>query len=186
MADDDVEMGNALEGSPDESFEEGKKGKGISKGIVKILTFVAAAIGGIIFIVTTVVITVKIMQKGQQNTQFAQVSEEYENKPYDLIYYDGIGQIRTRTRDKEQEHTVVVSIVIGYLEANQQKVQTELVARQPQLTDLIRNYFSQKSAEELSPEHEKKIKADIKVMINQLMKDGVEEIVFPEFQVYNY
>ena len=81
---------------------------------------------------------------------------------------------------------MIVKVDIGYREGDSQ-VQTELVARTAQLTDIIRNYFSQKTAAELAPEREHIIKTELKDLVNRVLSQGkVQDIIFPELQVYEF
>jgi flagellar FliL protein len=172
------------EGGTSPEQEPGQKTGFIPAFLLKILKWVALGLAAVIFIVTVVIVTLKIMQGGQQATQYPAVSESYKAKPPRYTYFE-IEQIRTRTAD-EAPHTVMVSTKLGYTE-NDKKILTELIARTDQIFDVIRTYFSNKTANELAPQYEPEIKEDLKNNINQILSDGqVKDIVFKEFQVIEF
>jgi len=185
MSDEDV--GNALEDMADDGFKEvseSKASKGLSKTIAKLLTYIVGGIIGIILVVTIVVITVKFLDRGDRAQTFKEFSEEYQGKTPPYIYFGMIDQIRTRTADKAP-HSVSVKVEIGYNDGDE-KLATELTARNPQLTDLVRTYFGSKTAEELLSD-EQAIKDELKERINAVLTNGrVESIIFPEFQVFEF
>ncbi len=153
--------------------------------VLKILKFAAIGIGGIIFIVTVVVITVSILNKGQKAQTYAAVSPEYAGKPPVYDYYSNIGEIRGRTSDIAP-HTVIVEPNLGY-DSKNKNLQTELIGRTPQIKDMLRNYFAGKTAEELQPKYEKQIKAELKEMINGLLSSGkIDDVIFLNFNVFEF
>ena len=185
MSDEDVE--NVLEDMGEARFDETvrKKGqKGLSKTVVKLLTYIAAGLIGIILVVSIVVITVKILDRGDPVSVFREKAEVYQGKTAPYEYFEAIGQIRTRTVDKSP-HSLSVKVDIGYIEGNE-KIATELAARIPQLTDLVRAYFGSKTADELIGD-EQAIKNELKERINAVLADGrIETIIFTEYQVLEF
>lgn len=185
MADEDIELGNALEAASPDEMGEPKKKRFISDKIARVLVYVASGIIAIILTITISVVTFRVLDKGSVNRSFAEVSQAYETIPEPYTYYTLIPQIRGVTRD-QSPHSVIVKVDIGYKEGDSQ-VQTELVARTAQLTDIIRNYFSQKTAAELAPEREHIIKTELKDLVNRVLSQGkVQDIIFPELQVYEF
>ncbi len=185
MAEDDIELGNALEGSDVENLGGTKRRRFLSDRVAKILVYILAGIIGILLTITISVITFRVLDKGSVNRSFAEVSEAYETIPEPYVYFTMIPQIRGVTRD-QSPHSVIVKVDIGYNTGDSQ-VQTELVARTAQLTDIIRNYFSQKTAVELAPEREHIIKTELKDLVNRVLSQGkVQDIIFPELQVYEF
>ncbi|MDA3808800.1 MAG: flagellar basal body-associated FliL family protein [Spirochaetaceae bacterium] len=185
MSDEDV--GNALEDMGEDNFKEAKENKsskGLSKTLVKLLTYIVGGLIGIILVVTIVVITVKFLDRGDQAKTFKEVSEEYQGKTAPYLYFEAIKQIRTRTADKAA-HSVSVKVDIGYNEGDE-KLATELTARIPQLTDLIRTYFSGKTAEEMNAD-EQAVKDELRERINAVLTNGrVENIIFTEYQTFEF
>ncbi len=113
MSDEDV--GNALEDVGEDNFKEAgesKGGKGLSKTLVKLLTYIVGGIVGIILVVTIVVITVKFLDRGDRANVFKETSEEYKGKTPPLDYFAPIKQLRTRTADKTP-HSISVKVDIG-------------------------------------------------------------------------
>ncbi len=183
--DNDIELGNALEGATPEDLGDRKKKKFLSDKIARVLVYVASGIIAVLLTITISVITFRVLDKGSINRSFAEVSKEYETIPEPYIYFTMIPQIRGVTRD-QSPHSIIVKVEIGYKEGEPQ-VQTELVARTAQLTDIIRNYFSQKTAAELAPEREHIVKTELKDLINRVLSQGkVYDIIFPELQVYEF
>jgi flagellar basal body-associated protein FliL len=183
MPDEDVELQNALDDSDlTEPIDGKKKKKFFSERVQKFLAYVILVLIAVIVSVTISVFTYRLMNKGNRSNSFAAVSEEYASKPEPYAYFSMIPQIRTRTADA-QAHSLIVKVEIGY-DPDDQQVYTELVSRMPFLTDLIRNYFSMKTAADLSPEREQAIKTELKNRINGYMKNGqIKDVIFTEFQI---
>ncbi|HDQ14863.1 MAG TPA: flagellar basal body-associated protein FliL [Sediminispirochaeta sp.] len=183
MGDEEVfDAGDVAGGGAEE--ESGGKRKLIPAAVLKILRWVALGLAAIIFIVTVVVITVSIMTRGPQAGAYPAPSQEYSGELEILWWYD-IPEIRTRTSD-ENPYTVIIDPKLGYEQENK-KIQTELIARKEQIIDMMRRYFSGKTASELSPQYEPEIKAELKQMINRAMTGkGIEDIVFLQFNVIEF
>ncbi|HOV62426.1 MAG TPA: flagellar basal body-associated FliL family protein [Spirochaetia bacterium] len=180
----DEEVFTEEEGGTSPEQEPGQKTGFIPAFLLKILKYVAIGLAAIIFVVTIVIVTLRIMQGGQSAAQYPSVSESYRAKPPRYTYFE-MKQIRTRTAD-EAPHTVMVTPKLGYTE-NDKIMLAELVARSDQIFDLIRTYFSSKTAMELMPQYEQEIKEDLKNRINQILSDGqIKDIVFMEFQVIEF
>ncbi len=183
----DEEVGNALEDVGEDSFKEvkeGKGGKGFSKILVKLLTYIVAGIVGIILVVTICFFTYKIMSRGDQAKTFKEVSEEYSGKTPPYKYFEAIKQIRTRTADKSA-HSISVKVEIGFNEGDE-KLSSELGQRIPQLTDLIRTYFGSKTADNLIND-EQAIKDELRERINAVLTYGrIESIIFTEYQIFEF
>jgi flagellar FliL protein len=91
------------------------------------------------------------------------------NSPYDgarpqYSYYTNIGLIRTRTSDAVPS-TVVVEMVLGY-DLNDNMATTELNERMYELRDFVRSFFRSKTAAELQPENEARLKQEIVELLN--------------------
>ncbi|MBN2618875.1 MAG: flagellar basal body-associated FliL family protein [Spirochaetales bacterium] len=185
---DEEELSNAIEG--DDSFDGGGAPSGGSKsksGLIKILTWVVGVILGTIFIVTVVVITIKVIDRGNQSQSFAQVSEEYNAKPPLMKYYgSSMPQIRGRTADKVPQ-SFIIEIDFGYPEEKEAALSAEITQRLPAIVDLIRSYFNSKTADELSNENEEYLKLQIKEKLNRILTNGpIEMVVFPKFDLFAY
>ncbi len=162
--------------------EVGQGGGFLSALLLKILKWAAIAVAAIIFIVTVVIFTMRIMSRGTRPAAVPAVSEEYRATPKRLSYYDNFEDIRTRTAD-ETTYTVIARVALGY-DGNNKNLYNEIVERTPKLQDLIRSYFTQKTANEVEPRNEEIVKEELKVRINSILSSGkVEDVIFLEYNV---
>ncbi|MCF7913658.1 MAG: flagellar basal body-associated FliL family protein [Spirochaetaceae bacterium] len=183
MGDEEVFSEEEVAGGAAEE-EAGGSRRLIPAFVLKILKWVALGLAAIIFIVTVVVITVSLMNQGPQSAAYPSASEEYQGSVEILSWYD-IPEIRTRTSD-ENPYTVIVDPKLGY-ESESKKIQTELIARREQIIDMMRRYFSRRTASELAPQYEDEIKAELEEQINRIMNSkGIEDIVFLQFNVIEF
>jgi flagellar protein FliL len=171
------------------SFAEGEtesaapaKAKGAGPGIARILMIVGIGLGAVIFIVTVVVITLSIVNKQGRPAETVMKSEDYQAATPEYQYVGTIGDIRTRTSDKEP-YSVAVRIQLGF-EKDDQDSPVELNARMPQVRDYLRRYFTSKMADDLAPEKEEIVKDDIKENLNRILsKPTVKEVLFDQLNV---
>jgi flagellar FliL protein len=148
-----------------------KKTSGIAALLPNLLKFVAIGLGALIFIVTVVVITVNIIGGGGRNqTAVAEPASPYVGKRPEYQMFTQIGLIRTRTRDTSP-YSVVVDMVIGY-DMNDKTAQNELTTRLYELRDFVRSFFSGKSAAELQPSNEARLKQEIMEALNTRVLDS--------------
>ena len=169
--------------SPEASTSTNKRG-GLGALLPTILKFAAIGIGALIFIVTVVVVTMNIMNKGgKSQTMVEDPTSPYIGKrPIYTIYRD-IGQVTTKTRDTTN-YSVTVIMNVGY-NPEDAATASELNQRQYELRDFVRHYFTGKYAEELQPENEARLKQDIKEMLNTRFLDSakVQIILFDKLDV---
>ena len=161
-----------------------KKSSGFAALLPNILKYAAIGLGAMAFIVTVVIITVHIINKGGKSQGGTDdPTSPYVGKRPEYAYYTLIGPVTVKTRDTVN-HSATVDMIIGF-DMNDNIAQTELVSRQYQLRDFIRNYLSGKYAVELEPENEKRLKNDIKEILNNqfLEKAKVREILFNKLDV---
>jgi flagellar protein FliL len=145
-----------------------KKSGGLGNLLPTILKFAAIGIGALIFIVTVSVITYGIMNKGgKSQTVITDPYSPYVGKRPEYDMYDKIGSVTTRTKDAA---SVTVDMIIGY-DKGDQNASIELFARQYELQDFIRRYFTSKSSTELAPEREDELKNEIREQLNQRFLD---------------
>ena len=183
MSDNDDELGLDGGEAPG-AVSPAKKSSGLGALLPNILKFVAIGIGALVFIVTVVIITVRIVN----NNGKSQSSTVDPNSPYvgtrpEYAYYDLIGPVSVRTRDSGN-YTVTVNMILGY-DLGNNAAQTELTSRRPELRDFTRRYFTGKSAAELAPENETKLKKDIMEILNTrfLDKARIRIILFSQLDV---
>jgi flagellar protein FliL len=171
------------------SFAEGEaeaaapaKAKGTGPGIARILMIIGIGLGAVIFIVTVVVITVGIVNKQGRPAVTMVKSESYQSATPLYQYVNTIGDIRTKTSDREPS-SVAVRMELG-LDMEDKETSIEINARMPQIRDYLRNYFTAKMAEDLTPDKEPIIKDDIKENLNRILsKPTVKEVLFDQFNV---
>jgi flagellar FliL protein len=181
-------MSDDIEALGGEDMGEGaaapKKASGLAALLPNLLKFIAIGLGALIFIVTVAVITFNIMSKGgKSQTAVADPTSPYVGKHPEYSNYTLIGQVTTRTRDKAVIN-VTVDVVLQY-DLDNVAAQTELTARQYDLRDFVRRYFSSKYAAELAPEHEERLKRDIQETLNTRFLDTakVRNVLFLKLDI---
>lgn len=163
--------------------ETAKKTAGRSNFILTILKFVAIGLGAVIFIITIVVITVKIIDRGGKPQSVVMQTENYQSALPEYAYYNNLGEIRTRTVDAAP-FAVVVRINLGYPLGSDKAFIDKLTSSTPRMRDAIRNYLSRKTAEELQPKNELVVKQEILDLVNSLLEGGqIKEVLFDSFTV---
>jgi len=180
MSDEEVFPDDDITGGDDDGVGSQKVGF-LPAIVITILKYVALGLGAVLFIVTVVVITVGILDKGQKNQQYPEASTAYEGKQDIMDWWSGIEDIRTTTAD-EQSYTVLVTIKIGY-EKNDKAILTELNARQPTLQEDVLNYFSSQTVNYLRSGRNSYVKSELKEIINnQLSSSQIKDVVIYDFQ----
>jgi flagellar FliL protein len=153
-----------LEGGDSPGAGPSKKASGLAALLPNLLKFVAIGLGAIIFIVTVSVITFNILNRGGRAQTVLPSNNPFVGAQPLLSYFTLVGPIRTSTRDPIP-FSVVVDVQIGYdLDSN--AAANELIARLPELQDFMRVYFRSKSANELGPENEARLKQEILEQLN--------------------
>jgi flagellar FliL protein len=159
---DDLELGD--DGASPEMGGPSKKSSGLGALLPTLLKFVAIGVGALIFIVTVAVITFNIMNKGGSSQTVLPENSPYIGKRPEYSMFTSIGVIRTRTKDPTP-FSVVVDMVIGY-DMNDRNAQTEFTTRLYELRDFVRNFFSNRYAEELQSDNEARLKQEIIEALN--------------------
>lgn len=174
---------NFLEGDAEAGgdLEVGRKVGFLPAVAIKILKWAALGIAAVIFIVTVVVITVGIMNRGQAQAGYPSASQAYRGTVPILSYFD-IPEVRGRTADVNPT-TFIAKVSLGY-DLNNKAIQSELVARAPQLQDIVFSFFASRTAAQLQASHEEELKAELKEEINRIMTSGkIQQVLFLEFNV---
>lgn len=181
MADDDFD--SELGDDAGSSSAPSKKGGGLGGILPTILKYVALALGSIILIVTVVIITMNIMGGNKTSQTQIPISEEYKEYAEELDWYQSLGEIQTRTSDAAQA-SVMVNIFLGYKKEDK-VASAEITAQKIPIRDFLRNYFADKTVEELSPKNEEKLKIEIRNEINDtiLNKSKIRKISFDKLNV---
>jgi flagellar FliL protein len=172
-----------LEETPEEGAAAGvkKKSIGLLPGLLK---FIAIGLGALGFIVTVAIITFSVMNKGGKSQTLVPQTDSYAAVKKQYSMFTLIGNINTRTRDTAPWN-VSVDMIIGY-DLNDNSTATELTTRLYQLRDFVRQYFSGKTAADLQPENEARIKNEIRELLNTriLDKARVRIILFDRLDLY--
>ena len=153
-----------LDGGDAPGPEAPKKASGLAALLPNLLKFVAIGLGALIFIVTVSVITYNILNKGGQSQTVISSTSAFVGARPQYAVFTSINQIRTSTRDPIP-YSVVVDMVIHY-DMNDNSASSEFTARLYELRDFVRSYFRSKTAEELTPENEPRLKRDIIEQLN--------------------
>lgn len=166
----------------------GKKKIGFLPAIViDILKWSAIVIGAIIFIVVTVIITVRIMGQGTQATATRlPLESEYESDSQELLdWYSELGEIRGRTND-DVPRTFIVAPHIGYLPGDE-GVLPELIQRSVQIKEMISMELAARSINELEGnENRARIKRRLLEQINSMMIEDVRDIAFDRYEFIEF
>lgn len=183
MFDQDEEVGGE-----EPQSTAGKKKIGFLPAIViDILKWSAIVIGAIIFIVVTVIITVRFMGQGNQATATRlPLESEYEGESRELLdWYSELGEIRGRTND-EPPHTFIVAAHLGY-DPEDEQVLPELLRRSVQIKELISMELASRSIAELEGnENREALKRKLLQDINSLMIDDIREIAFDRYEFIQF
>ncbi|MDR2444426.1 MAG: flagellar basal body-associated FliL family protein [Spirochaetaceae bacterium] len=172
---------NLDEGIKDDETAGKKPGVGL---FPKLLKFIAIGLGAFVFIVTVTILTFNIMNKGGKSQTVVPLTDSYTAVKKQYSMFTLIGNISTRTRDPTPWN-VSVDMIIGY-DLNDNATATELTARQYELRDFVRSYFSGKSVSELQPENEARIKNEIRERLNTTVLDKarVRIVLFDKLDLY--
>jgi flagellar FliL protein len=183
MADDMFDAEDDVVGA--EETQPGQKRVGFLPGVlIQVLKWTGIILAVVIFIVTTTVITVRLLNRGNAPRTTVPGSEDYEPSTPVLEYYGQIGELRGTTGDAVRT-TFVVQPYLGYAEDNS-ALTTELIDREIQLVGLFIDYFGTKTVEELEgADNRRRVEADLKDQINRLLTSGdIEDIVFRAYEFF--
>ena len=153
-----------LEGGEGGGIDSPKKVSGLAALLPNLLKFVAIGFGALIFIITVSVITYNILNKSGQSQTFIPANSPFVGARPQFSVFTSIGLIRTSTRDPVP-YSVVVDMVIHY-DMNDTAASSEFTGRLYELRDFVRQFFRSKSADELSPESEPRLKQEIIELLN--------------------
>ncbi|MDD7460471.1 MAG: flagellar basal body-associated FliL family protein [Spirochaetales bacterium] len=161
MADEDNanDLGDGLEGDAPAGKKSGVKG-----AFPQLLKMVAIGVAAVIFIVTIVVVTTAILNKGGSKQTAIPVSEEYTPKRESYDWYTSLDQIRTSTSDAVPA-SVTVAIALGY-KKDDKMASSEITERRIEIIDFLRRFFSEQTVEDLKPQNEELLRQQIRDQIN--------------------
>ncbi|TVR68335.1 MAG: hypothetical protein EA427_10490 [Spirochaetaceae bacterium] len=175
------------EGGGEEQPTTGKKRIGFLPAIViDILKWSAIVIGAIIFIVVTVIITVRIMGGGQTEATRLPLQSEYERAGAEMLdWFSQIGDVRGTTND-EPRRTFIVTPHIGYLPGDDATLQ-EMIRREIQIREAIAIYFSSRSVRELEGvENRERVKRELREQVNRIMTSRVRDVAFSRYEFIEF
>lgn len=181
MADDMFDADDDVVGA--EEAQPGQKRVGFLPGVViQILKWVGIVLAAVIFIVTVVVVTVNILNRGNAGQTRVPQSEAYSPDVPILTWTETVGELRGSTRD-EQRTTYIVQPYLGYDGENNNLV-NELILRRIQIIGIFNDYFGSKRVADLEgPDNKVRVEQELLDNINRILRDGrVVDIVFGTYQ----
>ena len=182
MSDEQQDLNLEDVGAGAEDVAGPRRGGLLSGMLLNILKWAAIGIGIIIIVVTTTVVTFKVLNKGNSQAGLAALSPEYSTQKKPYASYDSIEQIRGQTAD-DTPAVFLLQVSLGY-DPIDKEVSVEIGERQREIQDLILKYISQKTAADLSPGHYGTLQSDLLGQINMLMRTGkVKSVMFRQFVV---
>ncbi|HAK69661.1 MAG TPA: flagellar basal body protein FliL [Treponema sp.] len=179
---DDNDAGDI--GGLDEGTEPAKKGGGLKGAFPQLLKWILIGLAAVIFIVTVVVVTVKIVGgNGKGQTENFTVGSIYTTKREIYDWYTSLDQIRTNT-DEEIPASVVVQVALGY-KKDDKAASTEITSRRIEITDFLRRFFSEQTSNDLKPQNEEILRQNIRDQINdEILSDtSIKDVRFTTLDV---
>jgi flagellar FliL protein len=106
------------------------------------------------------------------------ISQEYQGKREVLDWYTSIGVIRTKSSDPIPA-SVSVEPVLGYKHEDKATA-AEITQRQIEIKDFLRRYFTERTASDLRPQNEEKLRIEIRNSINDdiLTSSKIRDVKF--------
>ncbi|WKC57852.1 flagellar basal body-associated protein FliL [Borrelia sp. P9F1] len=162
---------------------DGGRGALVPNIIIKILQIIAIGLlTVVIMIIVSYFVSKMVLSQSGTPNDFPIFSNEYLGKPPMLIWYESIDEIRGTTLDTPPK-TFVIKLALGYAE-NNVNILNELGRQKVRLKDIIREYFSQRTAQEIK--NESQIKAEIKARINSVLRNGeIKEIALTQIDIFD-
>ncbi len=183
----DLDLENS--GAISDEEEIGKKKIGFLPAIViKILKWVAFVLIAIVFIVTVVVVALKIMNPVSSTPDYYYDTQELRNTLPNLQWYDiGSSDIRCRTADVDKKVILIVKVSVGF-NGKSKELHQELIDKTPKLRDEIRIFFGEKYEKELLPKDEVKVKEELKRRMNRMLSgsDRIQDVIFTDFNMVEF
>lgn len=187
---DDSFLDNDEEGMGD-GKDAGKAGgspKFASAFIMQILKWVLIILGATVFVITLVVITLKVMGVGEtEKNDRIEPSQEYSTVAEVLSWYGNLGELRGGTKeDDKSRHTYIVQPQVGYADSDA-AVQNELISKDIQIKDRLLTWFSSKSSAYLGDiDNREEIRETIKAEINNMLVLKIKDIRFTSYQILEF
>jgi flagellar FliL protein len=152
-------------------------GAGRSK-LISILLWVA---GGIVAVLLMILISYLIAKKVKTDAYREEQNIVIAPAPPPLGTYRFQKEFRVNTADADESHFIQLTLSFGY-DANNKKLEGELVQRQAQMMHIINIILGGKKKEDLmSPMQKLNLAEEIKSQINMIFSEGkIEEVYFEE------
>jgi flagellar FliL protein len=169
------------EGTAQEKPSQEKR-RGLGIPILRILGIVGIILGAVILMFTIAWLTLTLAGGRGQAQTVVPASEEYQDVLPEYAYSSQVPELCLRTMD-DPPASVSVKVLIGY-DKGDKELENELNARQAQIRDFLRNYFSTKKADDLSPARERRVKEELRERLNDIMRSkGIRDILFEKLDV---
>ncbi len=179
----DEDMFDDGEVGVDEPAPSGQKRVGFLGGmLIQVLKWVGIILGAIIFIVTVVVVTMQILNRGNTGQQRIPVTEEYAAEIPVYSWYSEIGELRGSTNDDVRTSFIIIPH-LGY-DGENTRLTTELIDRRIQFVGIFNRYFGTRTTDELEgPNNQERVERELLDQINRILRSGqVRDIVFESYQ----
>jgi flagellar FliL protein len=163
--------------------EKKKSGVGrLGKLLPTLFKIVGFGLGAVILIVTVSVITYNLLSRGGKQQTNIPVTESYLGKKPQYQMFSLLGPLTVQTMDST--YMVRVDMVFAYDE-NDNTAGAEFSSRLAEIRDSLRQYFRNKTAEQLRPENEEQLKREIQQRINTqiLDKARIRKVLFNAFDI---
>jgi flagellar FliL protein len=183
----ELDLENSAGGSAEEDVGKKKIGS-LPAFIIKILKWTAIILAGIVFIVTVVVITIKIMNPVSGTHDYYFDTEEMRNTLPNLLWYSiGENEIRARTADLDKRIIIIIKVSVGF-NPKSKALHMEIVDKTPKLRDEIRIFFGEKYEKDLVPRNEPRVKEELKRRLNIMLSgnDRIQDLIFTDFNVVEF
>ena len=169
-------------GDEDAGGAPAKKG-GAKNGFLGLLKWILIAVAAIIVIVTVVFITIGLTNKNGNSGVTFTVASEYTSKREVYDWYTSLESINTNT-DEEIPATVRVQVALGY-KKDDKAASAEITNRRVEITDTLRRFFSEQTANELKPQNEEVLRQNIKDLLNDtiFVAPRIEDVRFTQLDV---
>ncbi len=152
--------------------------------VITILKWAAIGLGAIIFVVTIVLITNKLVGRGKEVSGIPAYSVDSQAASIDTEYFNtGLDSIRGSTSD-EPPRSFLASITIGYPEGKT-VILTELVSKKELIHNTILKYLGNKETSELQTRKFVVLEKELKTLINnEIMKGQILSVLIQELQTF--
>jgi flagellar FliL protein len=166
----------------EETAGEGRKVGFLPVIVIQILKWVAIALAFILLGVFTTYFTLQIRERNRGAGGVDISSPDFKGRPEPYEYNDSLPQIRGVTSD-DVPAIFSAAVSLGYKKSDT-GLSMELTLRKQQIQNIVFLYLSNRTKEELKPEHYRELQDGLREQINLVLQGGqLEDVVFREFVV---